>query len=168
MSINNQNFIPNIIKHNRFSGKENNHSLSPNIRPLNATNKPIQNNLFPKNQLMFSNNHYNIKVNKITRKKEKIIEGDLNFNDISKPLHVKHIQKQNYLNNKKKRGMPTKSPIPIQGTFKPKDILSFNRIFSSNSRYLRRWKVPTTTMPRSRSSGPSAMASAIPPMSIRT
>ena len=137
MSINNQNFIPNIIKHNRFSGKENNHSLSPNIRPLNATNKPIQNNLFPKNQLMFSNNHYNIKVNKITRKKEKIIEGDLNFNDISKPLHVKHIQKQNYLNNKKKRGMPTKSPIPIQGTFKPKDILSFNRIFSSNSRYLR-------------------------------
>ena len=81
MSNNNQNYIPNISKQNRFNGKENNHSLSPNIRPLNSSNKPIHNNLFPKNQLLFNNNqHFNIKVNKITRKKEKIIEGDLNFN----------------------------------------------------------------------------------------
>jgi serine/threonine protein phosphatase PrpC len=141
MSINNQNYIPNISKHNRFSGKENNHSLSPNIRPLNSSNKPIHNNLFPKNQLLFSNNnnhHFNIKVNKITRKKEKIIEGDLNFNEMAKPLQIKNVQKQNIGNTKlKKRGMPNKSPLPIPGSFKPKDVLSFNRIFSSNSKYLR-------------------------------
>ena len=57
---------------------------------------------------------------------------------MSKPLHIKNIQKQNILNNKgKKRGMPNKSPLPITGAFKPKDVLSFNRIFSSNSKYLR-------------------------------
>ena len=139
MSFNSQNFIPSINKHNRFSGKENNHSLSPNIRPIHSSNKPIQNNLFPKNQMIFNNNHhFNIKVNKITRKKEQIIEGDLNFNEISKPIHLKNYQKNNYINNKlKKKGMPNKSPLPISGAFKPKDVLSFNRIFSSNSRYLR-------------------------------
>ena len=140
MSINNQNYIPNIGKQNRFEGKENNHSLSPNIRPLNSSYKPIHNNnLYPKNQLLFNNNqHFNIKVNKKTREKKKIIEGDLNFNEMSKPLHIKNIQKQNILNNKgKKRGMPNKSPLPITGAFKPKDVLSFNRIFSSNSKYLR-------------------------------
>ena len=139
MSFNSQNFIPSINKHNRFSGKENNHSLSPNIRPIHSSNKPIQNNLFPKNQMIFNNNHhFNIKVNKITRKKEQIIEGDLNFNEISKPIHLKNYQKNNYINNKlKKKGMPNKSPLPISGSFKPKDVLSFNRIFSSNSRYLR-------------------------------
>ena len=140
MSFNNPNLIPNINKHTRFAGKENNHSLSPNIRPIHSSNKPIQNNLFPKNQIMFNNNnhHYNIKVNKITRKKEKIIEGDLNFHDISKPIYLKNIPKNNFINNKqKKRGMPNKSPIPISSSFKPKDILSFNRIFSSNSRIIR-------------------------------
>ena len=137
---NNYNYIPNIIsKHNRFSGKENNHSLSPNIRPIQSSNKTRQNNLFPKNPIMFNNNHhYNIKINKITRKKEKIIEGDLNFNEISKPIYLKNIQKQHFTNNKpKKRGMPNKSPIQISGSFKPKDILSFNRIFSSNPHYIR-------------------------------
>ena len=142
MSFNNPNLIPNINKQTRFAGKENNHSLSPNIRPLHASNKPIQNNLFPKNQIMFNNNnhHYNIKVNKITRKKEKIIEGDLNFNENSKPIYLKNIPKNNFIGNnkQKKRGMPNKSPIPIPGSFKPKDILSFNRIFSSNSRYIRK------------------------------
>ena len=91
MSLNNQNIIPSINnKYNRYSGKENNHSLSPNIRPINSSKKPIQNNLFPKNQVMLNNNqHYNIKVNTITRKKEKMIEGDLNFNEISKPIYLK-------------------------------------------------------------------------------
>ena len=105
MSINNNhNIIPSIIKQNRFSGKENSHSLSPNIRPLHSSNKPIHNNLFPKNQLLLNNNHhYNIKVNKITRKKEKIIEGDLNFNEISKPQQYNKIQNKNIINNKGKK-----------------------------------------------------------------
>ena len=140
MSFNNQNLVRSINKPNRFGGKENNHSLSPNVRPIRAVNKPIQNNLFPKNQLMFSNNkhNYNIKVNKITRQKEKIIEGELNFNNISKPFYIKNNPKHNILGNKtKNRGMPRKSPLPISGSFKPKDILNFNRIFSSNSRIAR-------------------------------
>ena len=135
MFYNNQNKIPSINKHNnRFGGKENNHSLSPNIRPIHMSNKPIQNNFFPKNQLVFSNNnHYIIKINKITRKKEKIIEGDLNFQENSRPIYLKNIQKNNI---QKKRGMPNKSPLPIPASFKPKDVLSFSRIFSSNPRLI--------------------------------
>ena len=139
MYINNQNLIPSINKYNRINGKDNRHSQSPNIRPIHSSNKPIQNALFPKSQLMFNNNNHNyIKINKISRKKEKIIEGDLNFNQNSKPIYLKQIQRDNYLNNKpKRRGLPNKSPVPIPASFKPKDILSFNRIFSSNSHYIR-------------------------------
>jgi len=140
MSFNNQYLIRNTNKPNRYGGKENNHSLSPNVRPIHSVNRPIQNALFPKNQIMFNNNHnYNIKINKIPRQKEKIIEGDLNFNNTSKQIYMKGTHKNNYLNNKaKNRGMPRKSPLPITGTFRSKDILSFNRIFnSSNYRYIK-------------------------------
>ena len=140
MSFNNQYLIKNTNKPNRYGGKENNHSLSPNVRPIHSVNRPIQNALFPKNQIMFNNNHnYNIKINKIPRQKEKIIEGDLNFNNSSKQLYMKNTHKNNYLNNKpKNRGMPKKSPLPITGTFRSKDILSFNRIFNpSNYRYIK-------------------------------
>ena len=140
MSFNNQYLIKNTNKPNRYGGKENNHSLSPNVRPIHSVNRPIQNTLFPKNQIMFNNNHnYNIKINKIPRQKEKIIEGDLNFNNSSKQLYMKNTHKNNYLNNKpKNRGMPKKSPLPITGTFRSKDILSFNRIFNpSNYRYIK-------------------------------
>ena len=140
MYFHNQNSIRNTNKPNRFSGKENNHSLSPNVRQIHGVNRPIQNTLFPKNQLMFNNNHnYNIKVNKVPRQKEKIIEGDLNFNNTSKQFYMKNTHKHNFLNNKtKNRGMPRKSPLPISGTFRPKDMLNFNRIFSSsNYRYIK-------------------------------
>ena len=140
MSFNNQYLIKNTNKPNRYGGKENNHSLSPNVRPIHSVNRPIQNTLFPKNQIMFNNNHnYNIKINKIPRQKEKIIEGDLNFNNSSKQLYMKNTHKNNYLNNKpKNRGMPKKSPLPITGTFRSKNILSFNRIFNpSNYRYIK-------------------------------
>ena len=140
MSFNNQYLIKNTNKPNRYGGKENNHSLSPNVRPIHSVNRPIQNTLFPKNQIMFNNNHnYNIKINKIPRQKERIIEGDLNFNNSSKQLYMKNTHKNNYLNNKpKNRGMPKKSPLPITGTFRSKDILSFNRIFNpSNYRYIK-------------------------------
>ena len=139
MSSYNQNIIPSINKYNKYSGKENNHSLSPNIRPVHSSNKQRNNNLFPKNQMIFkANQNINIKINKIPQKKEKIIEGDLIFNEKSKQIHLKKIPNQNYPNNKqRKRGMPTKSPLPIANSFRPKDILSFNRIFSSNARYLR-------------------------------
>ena len=140
MYFHNQNSIRNTNKPNRFGGKENNHSLSPNVRQIHGVNRPIQNTLFPKNQLMFNNNHnYNIKVNKIPRQKERIIEGDLNFNNTTKQFYMKNSHKHNFLNNKtKNRGMPRKSPLPISGTFRPKDMLSFNRIFSSsNYRYVK-------------------------------
>ena len=140
MYFHNQNSIRNTNKPNRFGGKENNHSLSPNVRQIHGVNRPIQNTLFPKNQIMFNNNHnYNIKVNKIPRQKERIIEGDLNFNNTSKQFYMKNSHKHNFMNNKTKgRGMPRKSPLPISGTFRPKDMLNFNRIFSSsNYRYVK-------------------------------
>ena len=141
MSFNNQYLIRNINKPKRCGGKENNHSLSPNVRPIHNVNRPIQNSFFPKNQIIFNNNHnYNIKVNKIPRQKEKIIEGDLNFSNTSKQqLYIKSSHKNNYLNNKaKNRGMPRKSPLPISGTYRSKNILSFKRIFnSSNYRYIK-------------------------------
>ena len=138
MSMNNQNLIQSINK-SRLIGKENNRSLSPNLRPIQVANRPIQNNYFPKNQMMINkinNQNYNIKVNTIRVKdKNKIIEGDLNFNDNMKPLYLKNTRKQNFLTNKPKaRGLPRKSPIPIPSS-KQNDILNFNRIFSSNPKF---------------------------------
>ena len=86
---------------------------------------------------MYNNNNYNnIKVSVINKNKEKIIEGDLNFNDASKYQKLSNSHKQNFLNNKNKntRGMQRKSPLPIQRTFKPKGMLNFNRIFTAKQR----------------------------------
>jgi hypothetical protein len=116
--------------------KDNHHSLSPNVRPIHNQSKPLKNNLLPKNRLMYQNNNYNIKVNVIAKKKEKVIEGDLNFNNMSKQNRISNTHKPNFINNKGKnpRGMPRKSPLPIPRTFKPKGMLNFNRIFSSKQR----------------------------------
>ena len=64
------NLIPNINKHTRFSGKENNQSLSPNIRTIHSSNKPIQNNLFPTNQIMFNNNNHHYNTKELEKKKK--------------------------------------------------------------------------------------------------
>ena len=63
------NLIPNN-KHTRFSGKENNQSLSPNIRTIHSSNKPIQNNLFPTNQIMFNNNNHHYNTKELEKKKK--------------------------------------------------------------------------------------------------
>ena len=130
MSLNNHNLIPNINQHYKLSQKSTNKkSLSPNMKPLHSQTKKIQNNLFPKN-----NNSSNIKVNVIHLKKEKIIEGDLNFEeDTKKKYYLK--QKNNINTNKQRKRMPNKSPIPIRGGYNSKDIFNFDRIFKSNNKY---------------------------------
>ena len=135
MSFNSGNLIRSVNDPKRNIAKNHNHNLSPNVRPIYNPARPIKNNLFPKNHIIFNNNNYNIKVNVINKKKEKekIIEGDLNFNETSKQ---QKIQKPTILNNKPKnpRGMPRKSPLPIPRAYKPKGILNFNRIFTSKQR----------------------------------
>ena len=129
MSLNNYNFIPNINQHYKLSQKSTNKkSLSPNMKPLHSQTKKIQNNLFPK-----SNNASNIKVNVIHLKKEKIIEGDLNFEEDNKK---KYYLKKNFINtNKQRKRMPNKSPIPIRGGYNSKDIFNFDRVFGSNNKF---------------------------------
>ena len=134
MSFNSGNLIRSLNDPKRNIAKS--HNLSPNVRPIYNPAKPIKNNLFPKNHIIYNNNNYNIKVNVINRKKEKIIEGDLNFNEASKPQKLSNAHKTTFLNNKAKngRGMPRKSPLPIPRTFKPKGMLNFNRIFTAKQR----------------------------------
>ena len=133
-------------KQNQKIGKDRVHSLSPNFRPPTAKNNipqnnninSISNNIYKNNNLLYSNNinnnqlqTYNIKINKSKDlQKEKIIEGDLNFNFTN---GLKPISKQNNnINNKKGkngRGMPRKSPIPIQNNLKNKNIF-FNPLLN--------------------------------------
>ena len=136
MSFYSQNLIRSVNDPKRYNNKDKHHSLSPNVRPGYNQTRPVKNNLFPKNRIMYNNNNYNIKVNVITKKKEKVIEGDLNFNDTSKQNKLSNVHKPNFINNKGKnsRGMPRKSPLPIPRTFKPKGMLNFNRIFTSKQR----------------------------------
>ena len=141
MSKNDHHLIPNISKPYKLNRKSNTYSLSPNIKQIQPQQKKIKNDLFPKN-----NNNFNIKVNKIRLKKEKIIEGEFNFEDNNKNHYylLNNNQKQrsilnNNNNNKNKqqrKRMPNKSPIPIRGIYKSKNIFSFNNLFNSNNKYL--------------------------------
>ena len=134
----NQYLIPNISNPYKLNQKQNTHNLSPNIKPLHSQQKKIQNNLFPKNK----NNNFNIKVNKIHLKKEKIIEGELNFEDNNKKrYYLVNNQKQrsglNNNNKQQKRRIPNKSPIEMRGIYKPNnDIFSFNHLFNSKNKFL--------------------------------
>ena len=141
-----------ISKQNQKIGKDRVHSLSPNIRPPSSKNNYTQNsniNLVPNNiyknkNLVYNNNinnnqfqNYNIKVNKSKDiQKEKIIEGDLiNFNN-----GIKAIQKHSNNNinsaigNKTKlknpRGMPRKSPIPINNNNLKNKNIFFNPLLN--------------------------------------
>ena len=128
MSLNNRQYIITKInpKYNKQNQKLNMRNLSPNIKIFNSQQKKvIQNELFPKN------NNFNIKVNKIHLKKEKIIEGELNFEDNNKQ---KYYLINNKNKNKPKKRIPNKSPIPIRGTYKSKDLLSFNKLFNSTNK----------------------------------
>ena len=135
MSFNSQNLIRSLNEPKRHNIKDNNYNLLPNVKPIYNPSRPIKNNFFPKNHI-YNNHNFNIKVNVITKKKDNIIEGDLNFNDTTKPQKLASTHKSNFYINKAKkpRGMPRKSPLPIPRAFKPKDILNFNRIFTSKQR----------------------------------
>jgi len=138
MSYISKNILKNINAPHKHISKENNqHSQSPNVRPIYNPQKPIKNNLFPKKY----NNHNinpingNIQVNLIRAKKDKekgkIIEGDLNFNEVFKPSKIS----SNNTRPKHPSKMPRKSPVPIPRSFKPQNFLNFNRFFSSKPNY---------------------------------
>ena len=138
MSYISKNILKNMnVNHKPISKENNKHSHSPNVRPIYNPQKPIKNNLFPKKY----NNHNinpingNIQVNIIRAKKdkdkEKIIEGDLNFNEVFKPSRIP----SNNARQKHPSKMPRKSPIPVPRTFKPQKFLNFNRFFSSKPNY---------------------------------
>ena len=138
MSYISKNILKNINAPHKHISKENNqHSQSPNVRPIYNPQKPIKNNLFPKKY----NNHNinpingNIQVNLIRAKKDKekgkIIEGDLNFNEVFKPSRIS----SNNPRPKHPSKMPRKSPVPIPRSFKPQNFLNFNRFFSSKPNY---------------------------------
>ena len=138
MSYISKNILKNMnVSHKPISKENNQHSQSPNVRPIYNPQKPIKNNLFPKKY----NNHNinpingNIQVNIIRAKKDKdkgkIIEGDLNFNEVFKPSRIP----SNNARQKHPSKMPRKSPIPVPRTFKPQKFLNFNRFFSSKPNY---------------------------------
>ena len=138
MSYISKNILKNMnVTHKPISKENNQHSQSPNVRPIYNPQKPIKNNLFPKKY----NNHNinpingNIQVNIIRAKKDKdkgkIIEGDLNFNEVLKPSRIP----SNNARQKHPSKMPRKSPIPVPRTFKPQKFLNFNRFFSSKPNY---------------------------------
>ena len=98
----------------------------PNLKVFQSPSQQYQN-------MMYSNNHnnffnYNIKVNKLKNPpKEKIIEGELNFND--KKFH--HNKIINHSKNKKIRNKPRKSPIPLPKDYKPSNF-PYQKLFNNN------------------------------------
>ena len=154
-----QDFTKFVSKQNQKIGKDKIHSLSPNVRPQTSKNNyqqnnnninhinninVISNNLYKNKNLNYNNNlnnnqlqNYNIKVNRSKDlQKEKIIEGDLNFNlnnlnNILKPVSK---QNNNTINNKNKgknqRGIPRKSPIPINNNNLKNKNIFFNPLLN--------------------------------------
>ncbi len=100
----------------------------------NLKNKSYnQPNLFKNQNQQVPNQIYNIKVNTFKNKpKEKIIEGELNFN--YNRVNQNKIQTNN-AKTKKIRNMPRKSPIPV-----PKDrasnILPYQKYFFNNKYFI--------------------------------
>ena len=152
MSYITKNILKSINPPHKISSKEYHHSVSPNMHPIYNPQKPIKNNLFPKSRISQNNTNNNnkIQINIIHPKKEikeknKIIEGDLNFHELNnnKPLKISpnnFIHQNNHntgginrINNRQKR-MPRKSPIPLQRSFIPQNLLNLNRLLGPNSK----------------------------------
>ena len=107
----------------------------PNLKVFQSPNQQFQNLIYSNNNNFYN---YNIKVKKMKNPpKEKIIEGDLNFND--KKIH--HNKISNHSKNKKIRNKPTKSPIPLPKDYKPSNFpyqkLLNNNYFMHNSNNLK-------------------------------
>ena len=143
-----QDYMKFMPKQNQKIGKDRVHSLSPNVRPPTSKNNYqqnnniniVSNNLYKNKNLIYNNNlnnnqfqNYNIKVNKSKDlQKEKIIEGDLNFNFANgiKPTSKPNNGISNKNKGKNPRGMPRKSPIPINhNNIKNKNIF-FNPLLN--------------------------------------
>ena len=121
------------------NSQKNKNIFQPNIKVFHSPSQHNQN-------LIYSNNNdyknYNIKVNKVKNApKEKVIQGDLDFN--SKSLH--HNRVPNNQKQKKTRGKPTKSPIPV-----PKDHrlpANYQKLFN-NHHQLNNLVKPKSAFPR--------------------
>ena len=115
----------------------------PNIKIFQSPSQQYQNLMYNNNNINFIN--YNIKVNKIKNPpKEKVIEGDLNFND----KRIYHNKIPNNSKHKKNRNKPTKSPVPVPKDYKPSNYpykkLLNNNYYMQNSSILK----PKSALPR--------------------
>ena len=122
---------------------KNKNIFQPNIKIFQSPSQQYQNLMYNNNNINFIN--YNIKVNKIKNPpKEKIIEGDLNFNE--KKIH--HSKISNNSRHKKNRNKPTKSPVPVPKDFKPSNFpykkLLHNNFHIQNSNTMK----PKSAFPR--------------------
>ena len=132
------------------------HNINDPIRSnINPSKNPQKNkNVFkpnikvyqsPNNNLIYNNNNnfnnYDIRVNKKNAPKEKIIEGDLNFN--SKNIHPNKITTNP--KPKKNRGKPTKSPLPIGKDYK---LPNSKKFFNNNHHPLNGIYKPKTAIQR--------------------
>ena len=98
----------------------------PNLKVFQSPSQQYQNMIYSNNNNNLFN--YNIKVNKLKNPpKEKIIEGELNFND--KKVHRNKIS--NHSKNKKIRNKPRKSPIPLPKDYKPSNF-PYQKLFNNN------------------------------------
>ena len=122
--------------------QKNKNIYQPNIKIFQSPNQQYQNLMYNNNNINFIN--YNIKVNKIKNQpKEKVIEGDLNFND--KKIH--HNKIPNNSKHKKNRNKPTKSPVPVPKDYKPSNFQYkklHNNYYIQNSNILK----PKSAFPR--------------------
>jgi serine/threonine protein phosphatase PrpC len=155
MSSRPQEFMKFISKQNQKNGKDRVHSLSPNVRPpttknnhqnhqSNINNNKINiapSNIYKNKNLIYNNNintnqiqNYNIKVNRSKDiQKEKIIEGDLNFN-FTNGIRINLKQSDNVMGNRTKgknsRGLPRKSPVPINNNNIKNKNMFFNPLLN--------------------------------------
>ena len=155
MSSRPQEFMKFISKQNQKNGKDRVHSLSPNVRPpttknnhqnhqSNINNNKINiapSNIYKNKNLIYNNNintnqiqNYNIKVNRSKDiQKEKIIEGDLNFN-FTNGIRINLKQSDNVMGNRAKgknsRGLPRKSPVPINNNNIKNKNMFFNPLLN--------------------------------------
>ena len=106
------------------NAQKNKNIYQPNIKVYQSPNYPSPNLIYNNNNNDYIN--YNIRVNKIKNvPKEKIIEGDLNFN--SKNTH--HNKVSTNPKPKKNRGKPTKSPVPLPKDYK---LSNYKKLFNNH------------------------------------
>ena len=132
MYYNANDLLKNNLNHSKNIQKNKN-IYQQNIKIFQSPSQQYQNLMYNNNNINFIN--YNIKVNKIKNPpKEKVIEGDLNFND--KKIHHSKIPNNN-TKHKKNRNKPTKSPVPIPKDYKPSNLqykkLMYNNHYMQNS-----------------------------------